>query len=254
MRSFPHHAPRHARARARRRPGLALVAIGAAGSALLVGPVHATALSAQPRTNPVGLGPVGVATSATSEVFGEILDAAHDRLKARRAVERRHERAVERARQIAHQERLERKRLAKVRASRSSLRSTVVRPVAGGYHLTARFGETSSRWGSGQHTGLDFACSTGTPVRVVADGVIISAGYDGAYGNRIEVRHADGTVTTYNHLSSILRSGGRVRAGAVVGRVGTTGNTTGAHLHFEVMVGGSYVDPERWLRARYVAF
>ena len=153
--------------------------------------------------------PTGRGSSGRSRISGRVVEAAH-----------------ERARRLA----------AKVRASRAALRSEVVRPVSGGYHLTARFGDSSSRWGSGRHTGLDFACSVGTPVHAVADGVVISAGYSGAYGNRIEVRHADGTVTTYNHLSRIEVHGGSVKAGRVIGLVGVTGNTTGAHLHFEVVV------------------
>jgi murein DD-endopeptidase MepM/ murein hydrolase activator NlpD len=134
------------------------------------------------------------------------------------------------------------------------MRSSVVRPISGGYRITGGFHDGGGLWESGAHTGLDFACGTGTPVHVVADGVIVSAGYDGAYGNRIEVRHADGTVTTYSHLSAVVARSGRVRAGQVIGRVGSTGNVTGAHLHVEVMHGTEYVDPEKWLRARYVAY
>ena len=78
---------------------------------------------------------------------------------------------------------------------------------------------------------------------------IINAGWAGAYGYRIEIRHADGFVTTYNHLSKIDVSKGLVRAGQEIGRSGSTGHTTGAHLHFEVMYNDQLVNPSKWLWA-----
>lgn len=133
-------------------------------------------------------------------------------------------------------------------------RPTAVRPVAGGYRLTARYGERSGRWYLGFHSGLDFAASTGTPVVAAAAGVVREAGRDGAYGRRIVIVLADGTWTTYNHLSAIgVRVGDRVGAGERIGRVGSSGNTTGAHLHFEVLAGPErFVDPLSWLRAHGV--
>jgi murein DD-endopeptidase MepM/ murein hydrolase activator NlpD len=266
---MPPHAPRHARAQSAQ-PAARLFAVATAmiAAAVLVAvpaTAHETTLEAKateiaaPDTTAEGSAttldgePLATAVEAP-ESFGQLLDAAHDRARAIKAIARQHRLAEARARKLAREKAQARKHAALVRASRASLRSTVVRPVAGGYHLTARFGDTSSRWGSGRHTGLDFACGSGTPVRVVADGVILSTGYEGAYGNRIEVRHADGTVTTYSHLSSIAVSGGSVKAGRVIGRVGSTGNTTGAHLHFEVTRGGTFVDPERWLRAHFVTY
>jgi murein DD-endopeptidase MepM/ murein hydrolase activator NlpD len=229
---------------------LAFAAVVVSGTAFAVGPANAR--EAAPAAPPVSttdlvavVGPVSGADPV--DTFQAMIDEAQRTARVERAVAHKlalTEAAHERARRLA----------AKVRASRAALRSAVVRPVAGGYHLTARFGDSSSRWGSGRHTGLDFACSVGTPVHAVADGVVVSAAYSGAYGNRIEIRHADGTVTTYNHLSHIEVHGGSVKAGRVIGLVGSTGNTTGAHLHFEVMQGGSYVDPEHWLAARYVSF
>lgn len=137
----------------------------------------------------------------------------------------------------------------KARPARAGL--AVVRPIAGGYRLTAGFDERGGRWHASRHTGQDFATSRGTPVRTVADGVVRASGYRGSYGLRVEIRHGDGTVTTYSHLSSAsVRVGQRVTAGERIGRVGSTGNTTGAHLHLEVLLGGeSFTDPLRWLRA-----
>ncbi|MGN6331981.1 MAG: M23 family metallopeptidase [Motilibacteraceae bacterium] len=155
---------------------------------------------------------------------------------------------VEAQRQAAAKALAERKAAA-ARAAREAARPRLVLPVAS-YTLTARFHQRSGLWSSGSHTGLDFAAPTGTPVRAVADGVVVSAGWDGAYGNKIVVRHADGTTTWYCHLSAYVVRGGAVKAGEVIGRVGSTGNTTGPHLHLEVHPGGGGpVDPYSWLVA-----
>lgn len=125
-----------------------------------------------------------------------------------------------------------------------------VLPVLG-FRLTAGFGEYGL-WSS-SHTGQDFACAYGTPVHAVGDGKIIFAAYDGAYGNKIVIQHADGTVTWYAHMSAFVRTSGLVKAGDVIGRVGMTGNTTGAHLHLEVRPhDGAPVPPLTWLRAHGV--
>lgn len=124
-----------------------------------------------------------------------------------------------------------------------------VLPVSGA-RLSASFGEGGGLW-ENRHTGQDFAAPTGTPVRAVGAGVIVSAGYDGAYGRRIVIRHNDGTETWYCHMSSFVRTSGTVSAGTVIGRVGSTGNVTGPHLHLEVRPGGGDpVNPMAWLRAR----
>ena len=93
--------------------------------------------------------------------------------------------------------------------------------------------------------------ATTTAVYAAADGEIISAGGAGGYGNRIIIDHGmvDGAdlATTYNHLSRIVRGGGSVSRGQLIGYVGTTGLSTGCHLHFEALVDGNYVNPMRWL-------
>ncbi len=121
-------------------------------------------------------------------------------------------------------------------------------PVSG-YHLTARFGQGGSRW-SADHTGLDFAAPMGTRVGAVLPGEVVSASYAGAYGRQVIIRHEDGTETTYCHMSEFTVSAGdTVAAGEQVGSVGATGNTTGPHLHLEVLPGGGDpIDPEPWLR------
>jgi murein DD-endopeptidase MepM/ murein hydrolase activator NlpD len=120
------------------------------------------------------------------------------------------------------------------------------------YRLTARFNQAGAYWAR-RHTGLDFAARRGTPIRSVGDGVIIAAGWSGAYGYRVNIRHYDGTVTRYAHMSAILRWSGTVRAGQIIGRVGSTGNATGPHLHLETRPGGgTAVNPARWLGFRGV--
>ena len=118
-------------------------------------------------------------------------------------------------------------------------------PVAAGvYRLTSRFGECSFLWAN-CHTGLDFAAPSGTPVMSVANGTVTEAAYAGSYGNRIIVTLDDGTEIWYCHLSSYAASvGDTVTGGTVIGDVGTTGNSTGPHLHLEVRPGaGDAVDP-----------
>ena len=112
------------------------------------------------------------------------------------------------------------------------------------YRLTATFGQSSGLWAN-THTGLDFAAPTGTPVMSVTNGIVTSVGSDGAYGNQVIVTTEDGEELWYCHLTAFAVSeGDTIRAGEVLGYVGSTGNTTGPHLHLEVRPGaGDPVDP-----------
>lgn len=100
-----------------------------------------------------------------------------------------------------------------------------------------------------QHTGIDWADDTGTPVFAAGNGTVLKAEWDrGGYGRRIEIQHLNGYVTTYSHLSGFARgvqAGAKVRQGQIIGYVGNTGLSTGPHLHYEVMINGSFVDPMR---------
>ena len=103
------------------------------------------------------------------------------------------------------------------------------------------------------HTGVDWAAPMGTPIFAAGNGTVIKAGRESGYGNRVEVQHANGYITTYNHLSGFARGlteGQRVRQGQVVGYLGMTGLATGPHLHYEVIVNGHFVDPLRVKLAR----
>ncbi len=137
---------------------------------------------------------------------------------------------------------------ARARLAAEQARPKWVLPVQG-YHLTAGFGEYGL-W-SHAHTGQDFACPVGTPVHALGDGVVIFASYDGAYGNKIAIQHAGGLVTWYAHLSAFdVKIGDKVKAGQLIGRVGSTGNTTGPHLHLEIRPHeDDPIDPMPWLRA-----
>jgi murein DD-endopeptidase MepM/ murein hydrolase activator NlpD len=123
-----------------------------------------------------------------------------------------------------------------------------VRPGAG--RLTSPYGR---RWGR-LHAGIDLAAGMGSPIRAVTNATVLSAGTESGYGRVVRLVHSDGTVTVYAHMSSILVSKGeRVSAGQQVGREGNTGRSTGPHLHFEVRVNGTPVNPVTWLRKRGVA-
>ncbi|MEU1082129.1 M23 family metallopeptidase [Streptomyces sp. NPDC005908] len=121
------------------------------------------------------------------------------------------------------------------------------------YTITSTFGQAGAYWSSGYHTGLDFAAPTGTLIKAVHTGTITSAGWDGSYGYKTVLTLDDGTEIWYAHQSSINVSvGQKVNTGDVIGRVGATGNVTGAHLHLEVHTGGSSsgIDPAAWLAGK----
>ena len=103
------------------------------------------------------------------------------------------------------------------------------------------------------HTGVDFAAPIGSPIFAAGNGTIVQAGWSSGYGRRIEIQHANGYMTTYNHMSGFAKGaveGARVRQGQVIGYLGQTGLATGPHLHYEVLVNGHFVDPMRVKLAR----
>ncbi|MFG2629066.1 transglycosylase family protein [Streptomyces sp. NPDC048473] len=127
---------------------------------------------------------------------------------------------------------------------------SLVAPVAAG--IGTRYHQAGS-WASGYHTGVDFPVPTGTSVKAVGSGTVVSAGWAGAYGYQIVIRHGDGKYSQYAHLSALhVREGRHVSAGQRIARSGSTGNVTGPHLHFEIRTGpgyGSDIDPLDYLRA-----
>ncbi|MBQ1097328.1 peptidoglycan DD-metalloendopeptidase family protein [Streptomyces sp. b94] len=131
-----------------------------------------------------------------------------------------------------------------------------VSPVPGGTVGTP-YHQTGSMWSSGYHTGTDFVIPTGTSLKAVGAGTVVSAGWGGAYGNQVVIQLADGHYAQYAHLSSLSVSAGQsVTAGQQVGLSGATGNVTGPHLHFEIRTTpdyGSDVDPIAYLRSHGVS-
>jgi murein DD-endopeptidase MepM/ murein hydrolase activator NlpD len=221
------------------------VAGAAAVAVAAVGALNATGSGLQ-----LGAGSADLArASALGLKDSSVLDdgqARASRDRARKALAAREKAAA--AEQKKHDGLLEALARAKQRAARLAALAHLYRLPVSGYHLTAGFGEGGGLWSHG-HTGQDFACPTGTPIHAVASGTIISAGWDGAYGWKTVERLADGTEIWYAHQSAMLVRSGPVYAGEVIGRVGSTGNTTGPHLHLEVRINGVPINPMPWLRA-----
>lgn len=128
-------------------------------------------------------------------------------------------------------------------------------PVAGS--VTTAYRTPGSMWSSGYHTGIDFPVPTGTPIKAIGAGQVVSAGWGGAYGNQVVIQHADGTHSQYAHLSQLaVQAGQQVTPGTQIGLSGTTGNSSGPHLHFEIRTGpdyGSDIDPVAYLRTHGVS-
>ncbi len=144
------------------------------------------------------------------------------------------------------------------RLSRALVQVPYRRPVLGEAEFTSGFGVRTDPFlgRPAMHTGLDFRASTGDPVRATAGGRVASAGWAGGYGRMVEIDHGNGLSTRYGHLSEIqVKVGDHVQAGQVLGAVGSTGRSTGPHLHYETRIDGEPVDPQRFLRAgaRYAA-
>jgi murein DD-endopeptidase MepM/ murein hydrolase activator NlpD len=126
------------------------------------------------------------------------------------------------------------------------------KPVVGEVEFTSGFGVRSDPFlgRPAMHTGLDFRAATGDPARVTANGKVVSAGWSGGYGRMVEVDHGNGLSTRYGHLSEInVKVGEIVKIGQVIGLVGSTGRSTGPHLHYETRIDGEAVDPQKFLRA-----
>ncbi len=119
------------------------------------------------------------------------------------------------------------------------------KPVSG--TITSRYG-VSSRIRKSNHTGLDISAKTGTPIKAISDGTVTSAKYSGSYGNLVKIDHGNGVETWYAHTSKMyVKNGQKVKAGDTIAAVGSTGNSTGPHLHLEIRVNGKHVNPQKYL-------
>jgi murein DD-endopeptidase MepM/ murein hydrolase activator NlpD len=126
------------------------------------------------------------------------------------------------------------------------------KPVVGEVEFTSGFGVRTDPFlgRPAMHTGLDFRASMGDPVRATANGKVVSAGWAGGYGRMVEIDHGNGLSTRYGHMSEIhVKVGDQIKIGQVIGAVGSTGRSTGPHLHYETRIDGEAVDPQKFLRA-----
>jgi murein DD-endopeptidase MepM/ murein hydrolase activator NlpD len=128
----------------------------------------------------------------------------------------------------------------------------VRKPLNGEVDLTSTFGVRVDPFlhVAAMHTGLDFRGDPGEPIHATAAGTVTNAGWSGGYGKMVEIDHGNGLSTRYGHLSEIdVKVGDEVRVGQVVGRMGSTGRSTGPHLHYETRIDGEAVDPQKFLSA-----
>jgi murein DD-endopeptidase MepM/ murein hydrolase activator NlpD len=126
------------------------------------------------------------------------------------------------------------------------------KPVVGAVEFSSGFGVRSDPFlgRPAMHTGLDFRGSSGDPVRATAAGKVVSSGWSGGYGRMVEIDHGNGLSTRYGHMSEIhVKVGDAIKIGQVIGAVGSTGRSTGPHLHYETRIDGDAVDPQKFLRA-----
>ncbi len=192
------------------------------------------------------------AKAAAAEVAAA--EAAAEKAAAERAAKERKEAEAEAAaaKKEAEEEARERAREKAEAERREWLAKQYTLPTSS-YTLTSLFGQAGVYWASGYHTGLDFAAPSGTLIKAVHSGTITQAGYEGSYGYKTVLTLDDGTEIWHAHQSSIgVRVGQKVATGDVIGRVGATGNVTGAHLHLEIHPSGSSsgIDPMAWLRSK----
>ena len=132
-----------------------------------------------------------------------------------------------------------------ISSSKVSLGIALLKPVSG--IISSRFG-ARSRIRSSAHTGLDIATSTGTPITAAASGTVTFSGWKGSYGYLLVITHSNGVQTYYGHCSKLYVSAGQtVSQGQTIAAVGSTGNSTGPHLHFEIRVNGIAYNPQNYL-------
>ncbi|MFI0982160.1 peptidoglycan DD-metalloendopeptidase family protein [Streptomyces sp. NPDC021093] len=193
---------------------------------------------------PAGSGSAGGA-KATAPAPQKQADRTERTERTEQRVEQRTEQRTEKRAEQRTQKRVERQQ---------SSGSGFSAPVPSG--VSTPYRASGGSWSSGYHTGVDFRASSGTPVKAVGAGTVVSAGWGGAYGNEIVIKHNDGRYSQYAHLSALnVRSGQSVSGGQQIGYSGSTGNSTGPHLHFEIRTGpgyGSDIDPLGYLRSNGV--
>ena len=138
------------------------------------------------------------------------------------------------------------------RLTRTLATVPVRKPVMGELDVSSGFGMRLDPFirAPALHTGLDFRGEPGDDIRATAAGKVTIAGWNGGYGKMVEIDHGNGFTSRYGHMSEIgVKVGQSVKAGQIVGKVGSTGRSTGPHLHYETRIAGEAVDPQKFLRA-----
>ncbi|MFE2285232.1 M23 family metallopeptidase [Streptomyces sp. NPDC059443] len=233
----------------------AVVTTGVVGS--LAGPAFAA--DKAPTVEDTGLNTIVVA----DELAGEIQAQAHSQQRAAEAAAAKAQAEADAKQRAAEakakaEARAKEERDAAERAAREEERkrlNTFVAPITDSY-VSTQYHAGGGMWSSGSHTGIDFHAASGTEVHAVGMGTVVEAGWGGAYGNNVVIKHADGTYTQYGHMTSLSVSvGQQVTPGQQIGLSGSTGNSSGPHLHFEARSGEAYgtdIDPVAYLRSHGV--
>lgn len=151
--------------------------------------------------------------------------------------------------------------LGKLNSLTKEVRRLPIANPARNWPVTSSFGSRSDPFlgSTAFHSGMDFRAPSGSPIRATASGVVTKAGWNGGYGRLVEINHGNGYFTRFAHMSKVLvAEGDKIKIGDVVGAVGSSGRSTGPHLHYEVRKNGSAVDPLRFIKAgkridRYLA-
>ncbi|MGW2580402.1 M23 family metallopeptidase [Streptomyces virginiae] len=238
--------------------------IAAIATTGVVGSLAAPAFAADNHSSTIGqdngLGAVVVAEDLAGDI-AEQAESQHrvaeqDAAKAQAEADAK-QRAAEAKRMAEAKAKAERE--AAERAAREEERkrlNTFVAPVDGSY-VSTQYHAGGGMWSSGSHTGIDFHAASRTSVHAVGGGFVVEAGWGGAYGNNVVIKHNDGTYTQYGHMTSLNVSvGEQVTPGQQIGLSGSTGNSSGPHLHFEARTGSQYgsdIDPIAYLRSHGVS-
>lgn len=235
----------------------ALATTGVVGS--LAAPAFAADTQA-PSMEDTGLNAVVVAEDLHNEIEAQAVsqERAAEAAAAKAQAEAEAQQRASEAKRLA-EAKAKAERDAAERAAREAERkrlNTFVAPVEGSY-VSTQYHAGGGMWSSGSHTGIDFHAASGTSVHAVGAGTVVEAGWGGAYGNNVVIKHNDGTYTQYGHMSSLgVSVGEQVTPGQQIGLSGSTGNSSGPHLHFEARTGAQYgsdIDPVAYLRSHDVS-
>ncbi|MEU8641747.1 MULTISPECIES: M23 family metallopeptidase [unclassified Streptomyces] len=230
-----------------------VVGVAALTTTGVLGTLAAPAFAAEPSAEQTGLTQAITIGDSVAEQIDEQADAQQHAADVAAAREKAEQAARKKAAEQAAKARETKQRAA--RAAERKRLNTFVLPIAGSYVSTG-YKTGGSLWSSGSHTGVDFHAASGTSVHSVGAGTVVTAGWGGAYGNQVVIKMHDGTYTMYGHLSSIGVSVGQtVTPGQQIAISGSTGNTTGPHLHFEARTTAEYgsdMDPVAYLRSHGV--